>query len=116
MAGYPPPRFAGRAEDDLDDYIKNYRLFLTAAGITTNNATGKQRALALWQSCLTGDAANWRETKIAGKKFRLNHVRCGNALADMAAVRALNNVNITAALLAAPDGTPVPTLPVGATG
>ena len=22
MAGYPPPRFAGRAEDDLDDFIK----------------------------------------------------------------------------------------------
>jgi len=74
MAGYPPPRFAGRAENDLDDFIKNYRLYLTAARITTNNAAGKQRALALWQSCLTGDAANWRETKIAGKKFRLNHV------------------------------------------
>src|SRR5581483_11110391 len=116
MAGYPPPRFAGRAEDDLDNYIKDYRLYLTAAGIATNNAAGKQRALSLWQSCLIGDAANWRETKIAGKKFRLNHVRCGNNLADMATVRALNNVNMTAAMIAASDGTPAPALPAGATG
>src|SRR5581483_3384280 len=65
---------------------------------------------------LTGDASNWRETKIAGKKFRLNHVRVGNNLADMAAIRALNNVNMTAAMIAAPDGTPAPALPAGATG
>jgi len=116
MAGYPPPRFAGRAEDDLDEHIKNFRLYLTAAGIVTNNPAGKQRALALWQSCLTGDASNWRETKIAGKKFRLNHVACGNNVANMTAIVAFNNAGITAAMINAPDGTPPPALPAGATG
>ena len=116
MAGYPPPRYSGRGDEDLDEHIKNYRLYLTAAGIATNNAQGKQRALALWQSTLTGDASQWRETKIAGKKFRLNHVAVGNNLANMAAVRALNNGLITALLINAPDGTAAPALPVGATG
>ncbi len=116
MAGYPPPRFSGKADDDLDDYIKNYRLYLTAAGIATNNAAGKQRALALFQSCLTGDATHWYEAKLAGKKWRLNHVRCGNALANMSAVQALNNANITLAMINAPDGTAPPALPAGATG
>ena len=91
MAGYSPPRYSGRGDEDLDEHIKNYRLYLTAAGIATNNAQGKQRALALWQLTLTGDASQWRETKIAGKKFWLNHVAVGNNLANMGAVRALNN-------------------------
>jgi hypothetical protein len=116
MAGYPPPRYSGRGDEDLDEHIKNYRLYLTAAGIATNNAQGKQRALALWQSTLTGDASQWRETKIAGKKFRLNHVSVGNNLANMGTVRALNNGQITALQINAPDGTVAPTLPAGATG
>jgi len=116
MAGYPPPRYSGRGDEDLDEHIKNYRLYLTAAGIATNNAQGKQRALALWQSTLTGDASQWRETKIAGKKFRLNHVTVGNNLANMGVIRALNNGPITALLINAPDGTVAPALPAGATG
>ncbi|CAG8743869.1 9790_t:CDS:2, partial [Funneliformis caledonium] len=47
---------------------------------------GKQRALALWQSTLTDNTSQWHETKIAGKKFRLNHVAVGNNLANMATV------------------------------
>ncbi|CAB5344493.1 unnamed protein product [Rhizophagus irregularis] len=91
-------------------------LYLTAANITTANAGGKQRALELFWSCLTDEASRWVEDKLKGKKWRLNHVRCGNALANMAAVVALNNANITAAMINAPDGTPAPALPGGATG
>ncbi|CAG8730758.1 1943_t:CDS:2, partial [Rhizophagus irregularis] len=105
-----------RADEDIDEFIKDYRLYLTAANITTANAGGKQRALELFWSCLTDEASRWAEDKLKGKKWRLNHVRCGNALANMAAVVALNNANITAAMINAPDGTPPPGLPAGATG
>ncbi|CAB4375665.1 unnamed protein product [Rhizophagus irregularis] len=116
MAGYAPKRFLGRADEDIDEFIKDYRLYLTAANITTANAGGKQRALELFWSCLTDEASRWVEDKLKGKKWRLNHVRCGNALENMAAVVALNNANITAAMINAPDGTPAPALPGGATG
>ncbi|GBC53900.2 hypothetical protein GLOIN_2v1778046 [Rhizophagus irregularis DAOM 181602=DAOM 197198] len=116
MAGYAPKRFSGRADEDIDEFIKDYRLYLTAANITTANAGGKQRALELFWSCLTDEASRWAEDKLKGKKWRLNHVRCGNALANMAAVVGLNNANITAAMINAPDGTPPPGLPAGATG
>ncbi|CAB5395450.1 unnamed protein product [Rhizophagus irregularis] len=116
MAGYAPKRFSGKADEDIDEFIKDYRLYLTAANITTANAGGKQRALELFWSCLTDEASRWVEDKLKGKKWRLNHVRCGNALANMAAVVALNNANITAAMINAPDGTPAPALPGGATG
>ena len=56
MAGYSPLRYSGRGDEDLDEHIKNYCLYLTAARIATNNAQGKQKALTLWQSTLTGDA------------------------------------------------------------
>src|SRR5581483_7261254 len=116
MAGYAPKRFSGRADEDIDEFIKDYRLYLTAANITTANAGGKQRALELFRSCLTDEVSRWVEEKLIGKKWRLNHVRCGNNLANMAAVVALNNANITTAMINAPDGTPPPGLPAGATG
>ncbi|GET66957.1 hypothetical protein GLOIN_2v1886689 [Rhizophagus irregularis DAOM 181602=DAOM 197198] len=103
MAGYAPKRFSGRADEDIDEFIKDYRLYLTAANITTANAGGKQRALELFWSCLTDEASRWAEDKLKGKKWRLNHVRCENALANMAAVVTLNNANITAAMINAPD-------------
>src|SRR6266498_5323338 len=115
MAGYAPKRFSGRADEDIDKFIKDYRLYLTAANITAN-AGGKQRALELFRSCLTDEASRWVEDKLIGKKWRLNHVRCGNALANMAAVLALNNANITAAMINAPDGTLAPALPAEANG
>ncbi|GES95095.1 hypothetical protein GLOIN_2v1886689 [Rhizophagus clarus] len=116
MAGYAPKRFSGRADEDIDEFVKDYRLYLTAANIATGNPAGKQRALELFWSCLTDEASRWAEDKLKGKKWRLNHVRCGNALANMAGVVALNNANITAAMINAPDGTPPPGLPAGATG
>src|SRR3954451_4902913 len=116
MAGYAPKKFSGRADEDIDEYIKDYRLYLTASNITTANASGKQRALELFRSCMTGEASRWVEDKLMGKKWRLNHVRCGNALANIGAVVGLNNAQITAAMINAPDGTPPSALPVGATG
>ncbi|CAG8777220.1 20436_t:CDS:2, partial [Racocetra persica] len=73
------------------------------ANINTANVAGKQRALKLFQSCLTGEASRWVEDKLIDKKWRLNHVRCRNALANMAAVVALNNANIMATMINAPD-------------
>ncbi|CAB5186437.1 unnamed protein product [Rhizophagus irregularis] len=116
MAGYAPKRFSGRSDEDIDEFVKDFRLYLTAANINTGNAAGKQRALELFRSCLTGEASRWVEDRLIGKKWRLDHVRCGNALANMAAVVALNNANITAAMINAPDGTLPPALPAGATG
>ncbi|CAG8629270.1 15737_t:CDS:2 [Funneliformis mosseae] len=55
------------------------------------------------------------EDKLKGKKWRLNHVRCGNALANIAAVVVLNNANITVTMINAPDGTLLPGLPTGVT-
>ena len=57
MAGYTPKRFSGRADEDIDEVIKDYRLYLTVANITTANAGGKQRALKLFRSCLTDEAS-----------------------------------------------------------
>src|SRR4051812_42641584 len=91
MAGYAPKKFSGRADKDIDEFIKDYRLYLTASNITTANAGGKQRALELFRSCMTGEASRWVEDKLMGKKWRLNHVRCGNALANIGAVVGLNN-------------------------
>ena len=105
MAGYAPKRFSGREDKDIDEFIKDYRLYLTAANITTANAGGKQRALKLFWSYLTDETSRWVEDKLIGKKWRLNHVRCGNALANMATIVALNNANITATMINAPDGT-----------
>ncbi|RGB21704.1 hypothetical protein C1646_777460, partial [Rhizophagus diaphanus] len=106
MAGYASKRFSGRADEDIDEFIKDYRLYLTAANITTANAGGKQRVLELFRSCLTDEASRWVEEKL----------RCGNNLANMAAVVALNNANINGAMINAPDGTLPPALPAGATG
>ena len=105
MAGYAPKRFSGRVDEDIDEFIKDYRLYLTVTNIITANAGGKQRALELFRSCLTDEVSRWIEDKLIGKKWQLNHVRCGNALANMAAVVALNNANITAAMINAPDDT-----------
>ncbi|GBC36558.1 hypothetical protein GLOIN_2v1871734 [Rhizophagus irregularis DAOM 181602=DAOM 197198] len=116
MAGYPPPRFSGSAHEDVDDFIKNFRLYLTAAGIVTNNPAGKQRAIALFESCLTGKASDWFKQKLKNKKWRLTHVRCGNAVANMAAIIAMNNANITATRINAPDGTVPPAWPAACTG
>jgi hypothetical protein len=116
MAGYAPKRFSGRADEDIDEFIKDYRLYLTASGIATGNPAGKQRALELFRSSLTGEASDWVESKLIGKKWRLNHVALGNALANMGAVLALNNAGINGAMINAPDGTPPPALPAGATG
>ncbi|RGB32868.1 hypothetical protein C1646_762394 [Rhizophagus diaphanus] len=116
MAGYAPPRFSGSAYEDVDDFIKDFRLYLTAAGIATNNAAGKQRAIAMFESCLTGKAADWFTSKLKNKKWRLTHVRCGNAVANMAAIIAMNNVNITATRINAPDGTVPPAWPAACTG
>jgi hypothetical protein len=113
---YLPPRFSGRPEEDIDEFVKDYRLYFTAAEIATNNPAGKQRALLLFQSCLKDDTSCWYETNLYGKKWHLNYIRCGNTLANMAAVVALNNANITAAMIAAPDGTAAPALLGGATG
>ncbi|GES82771.1 hypothetical protein GLOIN_2v1886689 [Rhizophagus clarus] len=52
----------------------------------------------------------------AGKKWQLNHVRCGNAIANIAAIVTLNNANINATMINVPDSTPLSALPVGATG
>src|SRR6266542_3790131 len=59
IAGYAPKRFSGRADEDIDEFIKDYRLYLTAVNITTANAGGKQRALKLFQLCLTDEALRW---------------------------------------------------------
>ncbi|CAI2192345.1 17598_t:CDS:2, partial [Funneliformis geosporum] len=72
-----------RADEDIDEFIKDYRLYLTVANITTANASGKQRALELFRSYLTDEASRWIKDKLIDKKWRLNHVRCGNALATM---------------------------------
>src|SRR6266498_5529537 len=69
IAGYAPKRFSGRANEDIDEFIKDYRLYLTAANITTANASGKQRALELFRSCLTDEASRWVEDKLIGKKW-----------------------------------------------
>ncbi|PKC70961.1 hypothetical protein RhiirA1_390928 [Rhizophagus irregularis] len=77
MAWYPPPRFSDSAHEDVDNFIKDFRLYVTASGMTTNNAAGKQRVLAFFESCLTGKAADWYEQKLKNKKGRLTHIRCG---------------------------------------
>jgi hypothetical protein len=74
------------------------------------------RALELFRSCLTDEVSRWVEDKLISKKWRLNHVRCENALANMAAIVALNNAGITAAMINAPDGILPPALPAGVTG
>ncbi|UZO11287.1 uncharacterized protein OCT59_002858 [Rhizophagus irregularis] len=88
----------------------------TTAGIVTNNPAGKQRAIALFESCLTGKASDWFKQKLKNKKWRLTHVRCGNAVANMAAIIAMNNANITATRINAPDGTVPPAWPAACTG
>ncbi len=72
MAGYAPKRFSGRADEDIDEFIKDYRLYLTVANITTANAGGKQRALELFRLCLSDEASRWAEDKLISKKWRLN--------------------------------------------
>ncbi|UZO28524.1 uncharacterized protein OCT59_022045 [Rhizophagus irregularis] len=85
MAGYAPKRFSGRADEDIDEFIKDYRLYLTAANITTANAGGKQRALELFWSCLTDEASRWAEDKLKVKNGDESK-EDGNALANMAVV------------------------------
>ncbi|CAG8454857.1 14080_t:CDS:2 [Funneliformis mosseae] len=46
---------------------------------------------------------------------RLNHVRCENGLANIIAILALNNTNITAVMINASDDTLLLALPAGAT-
>jgi len=48
IVGYAFKRFSGKADEDIDEFIKDYRLYLTVANITTANAGDKQRALELF--------------------------------------------------------------------
>ncbi|CAG8487894.1 10312_t:CDS:2, partial [Funneliformis mosseae] len=89
MVEYASKRFSGKADEDIDEFIKDYRIYLTVVNITTAN--------------------------VGGKKCRLNHVRYENALANIATIVALNNANITATIINASDGILLPTLPVKAT-
>ncbi len=57
MVKYASKRFSDKADEDIDEFIKDYRLYLMAANITTANAGGKQRALELFWSCLTDEAS-----------------------------------------------------------
>ncbi|RGB33234.1 hypothetical protein C1646_761954 [Rhizophagus diaphanus] len=84
MAGYAPKRFSGRADKDIDEFIKDYRFYLMAANITTANADSKQRALELFQSCLTDEVSRWVKEKL---------------------IVASNNANINGTMINAPDGT-----------
>jgi hypothetical protein len=68
MAGYTPKKFSGRADEDIDKYIKDYRLYLVTSNITIANTGGKQRALKLFRLCMTGEASRWVEDKLIGKK------------------------------------------------
>ena len=58
----------GRADEDIDEFIKDYRLYFMASNINTGNAGGKQRALELFRSCMMGDASRWAEDKLMSKK------------------------------------------------
>ncbi|CAG8638214.1 7008_t:CDS:1, partial [Rhizophagus irregularis] len=64
MAEYTLKRFSGRADENIDEFIKDYRLHFMAANITTANAGGKQRALELFRSCLTDEALRWIENRL----------------------------------------------------
>jgi hypothetical protein len=88
MTSYSPPKFSDKSNEDVDEFIKNYRLYFTVTRIATNNAAGKQRVFALFLSCLKDDAACWAKTYLIGKKWQLNHIPCGNALANIGAVQA----------------------------
>ncbi|CAI2184219.1 17816_t:CDS:2, partial [Funneliformis geosporum] len=98
MAGYASKKFSGRADEDIDEFIKDYRLYLMTSNITTANAGSKQKALELFWSCMTGETSHWVEDKLIGT------------------ILALNNAKIMATMINASDGTPSPALLVGATG
>jgi len=48
MIGYIPKKFLDKADENIDEFIKDYRLYFMVANITTANADGKQRALELF--------------------------------------------------------------------
>ncbi|GES84808.1 hypothetical protein RCL_jg24156.t1 [Rhizophagus clarus] len=41
MAKYALKRFAGKVDEDIDEFVKDYRLYLMAANIITANAASK---------------------------------------------------------------------------
>ncbi|CAG8618291.1 5143_t:CDS:2 [Funneliformis caledonium] len=92
MAGYTLKRFSGRVDKDIDEFIKDYRLYLTVVNITTANADSKQKALKLFQSYLTDEASS-----------------------NMTAVVALNNANIMVTMINVSDDTLLLALLTGVT-
>ncbi len=53
MIGYISKRFSNKANEDIDEFIKDYKLYLMVANININNMDNKQKVLKLFQLYLT---------------------------------------------------------------
>jgi len=69
MVKYALKKFLDKVDEDIDKFIKDYRLYLMAANIIITNVKGKQRALELFQLCLTSETSCWIKDKLIGKKW-----------------------------------------------
>ena len=85
---YRLPEYSGLPSEDLEEYIRQYKLFLGGSGIS-NDYAGKIRALNIWLAGLKGPARDFYDDKLAGKNWELHHVDSRVNVANIAAARAV---------------------------
>src|SRR5277367_1674458 len=85
---YRPPEYSGLLSEDLEEHIRQYKLFLGGSGIG-NDYAGKIRALNIWLASLKGPARDFYDDKLAGKNWELHHVDSRVNVANIAAAGAV---------------------------
>src|SRR5271154_4190299 len=85
---YRPPKYSRLPSEDLEEHIRQYKLFLGGSGIG-NDYARKIRALNIWLAGLKGPARDFYDDKLAGKIWELHHVDSRVNVANIAATRAV---------------------------
>ncbi|CAG8634663.1 8186_t:CDS:2 [Paraglomus brasilianum] len=94
MAGYAPPLFYGKAREDPEEWIRDFRQYCEASGLDPlADARTRVRIHGLFETCLRDDAKDWYETHLKNKNWELQNISDNTGLADLGAINGLANNN-----------------------
>ncbi|CAG8640977.1 5426_t:CDS:2, partial [Ambispora gerdemannii] len=99
MIGNGPPLFTGKAEEDLSNWILEFKRFVIASRINiivgVGGVTGRAKAYNLGISCMIDEAKIWYENEIKNRNWQCNNILDSTDVNDLNAIRALNNDALT---------------------
>ena len=94
MAGYAPPLFYGKAGEDPEEWIRDFRQYCEASRLDPlADARTRVRIHGLFETCLRDDAKDFYETHLKNKNWELQNISDNTGLADLGAINGLANNN-----------------------